>query len=182
MSSAAAVPVVIDAARFIWRFVVPVSGRKPKEEGEKRNRVKPVHDWIVVTDEQFEGPVPVKLPSRRVLSSPEGPYEVAVHPMTRQWWRTVSRMPHAVLWTPADWQFALATALVADDFHHGRTTAAVELRQREKVLGTTVDARRDLRIRYVAPAEDEPIESPADGTKATVSKLADRRKRLSGTE
>jgi hypothetical protein len=97
---------------------MPVSGRKPKGYGGKRNRVKPVHDWIEVTDEPFAGSVPVKLPAKRVLSSPEGPYEVAVHPMTRQWWRTVSSMPHAVLWTASDWQFVLATALVADDFHH----------------------------------------------------------------
>lgn len=76
--------------------------------------------------------------------------------MTRQWWRTVSRVPHAVLWTASDWQFALATALVADDFHHGPTTAAVELRQREKILGVTGDARRDLRIRYVPPVDDDP--------------------------
>jgi len=155
-----------------------VSGRKPNDDGAKRNRVKPVHEWIEVTDEPFEGPVPVKLPTRRVLTSPEGPYQVPVHPMTRQWWRTVSRMPHAVLWSTSDWQFTLATALVADDLHHGRTTAAVELRQREKILGVTVDARRDLRIRYVPSADDTPAEPPADGPKATVTKLADRRKRL----
>jgi len=128
---------------------MPLSGRKPKDDASRRNRVKSVHDWTEVLDLPFDGPAPVKLPTRRVLSSPEGPYEVAVHPMTRQWWRTVSAMPHAVLWTASDWQFALATALVADDFHHGRTTAAMELRQREKILGVTADARRDLRIRYV---------------------------------
>lgn len=159
-----------------------ISGRKPKGEGEKRNRIRPVHDWTEVTDEPFAGPVPVKLPTRRVLSSPEGPYEVAVHPMTRQWWRTISSMPHAVLWTGSDWQFALATALVADDFHHGRMSAAVELRQREKILGVTGDARRDLRIRYVPLAEDEPGEAGADAPAATVTSLTARRKRLSSNE
>ena len=29
---------------------------------------------------------------------------------------------------------------------------ATELRNREKVLGTTIDSRRDLRIRYAEPA------------------------------
>ena len=29
---------------------------------------------------------------------------------------------------------------------------ATELRNREKVLGTTIDSRRDLRIRYTEPA------------------------------
>ncbi len=161
---------------------MPVRGRKPKDESTKRNRVKPVHDWIEIADEPYVGPVPVKLPAKRVLSSPDGPYEVAVHPMTRQWWRTVSSMPHAVLWTAADWQFALATALVADDFHHGRTGAAVELRQREKILGVTGDARRDLRIRYVPAVEDDPAEPLAAGPPASVTRLSDRRKRLSGTE
>lgn len=62
---------------------MPVKGRKPRDEAAERNRVRPVHDWTEVTDLPFDGLVPVKLPSRRVLSSPEGPHEVAVHPMTR---------------------------------------------------------------------------------------------------
>ncbi|HEX5119830.1 MAG TPA: hypothetical protein VFW65_31985 [Pseudonocardiaceae bacterium] len=68
---------------------------------------------------------------------------------TRKWWRTVSRMPHCVLWTDADWRFAMDTAVVAAAFHAGDVRVANELRQREKLLGTTGDARRDLRIRYV---------------------------------
>jgi hypothetical protein len=46
-----------------------------------------------------------------------------------------------------------------------------ELRQREKILGTTLDARRDLRIRYVN-AETEPV------TLAPVDDLDERRARL----
>ena len=34
----------------------------------------------------------------------------------------------------------------------GDTRQAGELRQREKIMGTTLDARRDLRIRYVEEA------------------------------
>lgn len=70
---------------------------------------------------------------------------------TRRWWRAVSRMPHASLWTDSDWQYALDTACVAAAFHAGDARMAAELRQREKVLGTTQDARRDLRLRYVEP-------------------------------
>jgi hypothetical protein len=33
---------------------------------------------------------------------------------------------------------------------------ATELRNREKVLGTTIDSRRDLRIRYTEPASSPP--------------------------
>jgi hypothetical protein len=78
---------------------------------------------------------------------------------TRRWWTSVSRMPHAALWTDSDWQYALDTALVAAAFHSGDARMAGELRQREKVMGLTQDARRDLRIRYVAPAGE--TEEPA---------------------
>jgi hypothetical protein len=78
---------------------------------------------------------------------------------TRRWWRAVSRMPHCTLWTESDWQYALDTACVAAAFHSGDARLAGELRQREKVLGLTQDSRRDLRIRYVPPAEE--TEEPA---------------------
>ncbi len=39
-------------------------------------------------------------------------------------------------------------------FHMGDAKQAVEPRQREKVMGTTLDARRDLRIRYVETVEE----------------------------
>lgn len=64
-------------------------------------------------------------------------------------------MPHCCLWTAADWQFAFDTALVAARFHGGDVKAAYELRAREKVMGTTLDARRDLRIRYMEPQRNE---------------------------
>lgn len=82
---------------------------------------------------------------------------------TKRWWRTVSRMPHCVLWSAADWEFALDTALVAAAFHAGDTKIASELRQRERILGTTVDARRDLRIAYVSA-----VEEPGDPATVTV--------------
>lgn len=78
---------------------------------------------------------------------------------TRRWWRAVSRMPHCALWTESDWQYALDTACVAAAFHSGDARVAGELRQREKVLGTTQDARRDLRVRYVEPVDEG--EAPA---------------------
>lgn len=74
---------------------------------------------------------------------------------TRRWWDRVSSMPHCALWSDSDWQFALDTACVAAAFHAGDARLAGELRQREKVMGTTQDARRDLRIRYVEPVENQ---------------------------
>lgn len=69
-------------------------------------------------------------------------------------------MPHCILWTPSDWSFALTTAMVADAAFSGGVGAATELRNREKVLGTTVDFRRNLRIRYVEPKAEN--ETPAE--------------------
>lgn len=148
---------------------MPVSGAKPKPQGQAVTRHKPVHDWTEVEDIPFDGPVPVKLPTKSVRTLPfGGTEELPIHPMTRQWWSTVKRMPHCRLWSDADWQYALATAFVADRFFYGGGSAATELARRERVLGLTVDARRDLRIRYVPP-------KPEQGEGATVTRLDDYR-------
>lgn len=123
---------------------MPVGGRKPKPEGQRRNHHPLVNDWLEVEDVPFVGGP--KLPAKR----PDGtPWPAA----TRAWWRAVSTMPHAALWGPSDWSFALDTAHVAAGLHGGDLRQAAELRQREKVLGTTADARRDLRVRYVGAGE-----------------------------
>ena len=124
---------------------MPVAGRKPKPDGQKRNRVAPVHDWTEVPNVPFAGGP--KLPARM-------PDSKGWPAWTKRWWKAVSSMPHCALWEDGDWQFALDTALIAAAFHSGDTKSATELRQREKILGTTVDARRDLRIRYVEPAAE----------------------------
>jgi hypothetical protein len=125
---------------------MPVPGVKPNEGRPIRHRVKPVHQWVEVEDKVFRGnhPLPAFQPDGR-------PWPEA----TRQWWKVISRMPHCRLWAPGDWQFALDTALIAAAFHAGDIKQAVELRQREKVMGTTLDARRDLRIRYTEPLPKE---------------------------
>lgn len=67
-------------------------------------------------------------------------------------WAAWAGMPHCVLWQASDWSFALATLELAARFRDGGGTGlATELRNREKVLGTTLDFRRGLRIRYVEP-------------------------------
>jgi len=68
-------------------------------------------------------------------------------------------MPHAVLWHPSDWRFAMDTALLVAAGHEGGRVAS-EVRQRERVMGTTVDARRGLRIRYVDPGVQVAPEPP----------------------
>lgn len=147
---------------------MPIGGAALKPESERLNRTKPVHDFVDIPDLPYLGPVPVELPGTREATAPFGDtYTIHTHDLTKQWWSVLTRMPHCVLWGEAEWQYALATALVADEFFHGRMAAATELARREKVLGATWDARRSLRIRYVPVKENE---APAE-----VTRIADYR-------
>ena len=143
---------------------MPVAGRKPKD-GPKRNRMPSAHEWTEVPDVPYEGPRP-SLAGRPVKA-------------TRQWWETISTMPHCVLWRPSDWQFALDTAVVHTAFSKGDMARAAELRQRERQMGTTADARMGLRIRYVPLAVDDGP-GPSVVGDASVTSINDRRQRLAG--
>lgn len=134
-----------------------VAGRKPKPAGQAINRNKPVHDWSEVPNVPFVASV--KLPRTRLEGKPWPA-------LTKAWWADISSMPHCVLWSAGDWRFAVDTALLAAEYHDGNVRMATELRNRERVLGTTLDFRRDLRIRYVAVD---------DGPDAEVARLADYR-------
>lgn len=120
---------------------MPVTGRKPKPEGQARNRNKPTHDWTEVLDVPFkDGP---KLPAKMPNGLPWPTW-------TKRWWAVVSAMPHCVTWADSDWEFAFDTAALKAVFHlQPQNALATEIRNRERVLGTTADYRRDLRIRYV---------------------------------
>lgn len=126
-----------------------VAGRKLKPEEERRNRHAPTHDWTEVESVPYEGDVPT-LPQRWGLDPEEGVKVRLQWPArTRAWWAVISRMPHCVLWTEADWQDALDCVEVHARFVEGSN--GTELRIRTKRLGVTLDDRRDLRIRYVEP-------------------------------
>lgn len=131
-----------------------VTGPEPK--ANKIGRTPTAVEWIEVPNVPYDGPVP-QLPATRSCVTPEGvALELDINERTRAWWAVVSRMPHCRLWTDADWQFALDTALLKDAFYAApaQTVAiAVEIRRREDQLGTTGEARRKLRIRYVDPVE-----------------------------
>ena len=143
-----------------------VAGRKPAAAGQTRHRVKPSADWTEVLNTPYEGEVP-ELPLQRTVITRDGQEKVTIQALTVQWWETVSRMPHCVLWAASDWMFALSTATVADAAFCGVASAATELRNREKVMGTTVEFRRDLRIRYV--------DAPVKAESAEVANIADYR-------
>ncbi len=118
-----------------------------------RHNVKPVHSWVEVPDVPFEdGP---SLPKTQ-------PGQPSWPTATKRWWKAISRMPHCILGHASDWEFGLGSALVAAEFHRGDVKAATELRRREAVMGVTLDARRDLRIRYTSGAGQEPAEGVVD--------------------
>jgi hypothetical protein len=145
-----------------------VTGRKPKPAGQAVHRGAPVHDWTVVDDVPYTGTPPVQLPAGRMVQTKDGEGlisdEVPLHPLTEQWWRIISTMPHCVLWSTSDWLAAVDTALVADAFYSGHKPSGAELRMREKRLGVTADDRRDLRIRYASPAPEEAQAAPSGVT------------------
>lgn len=140
-------------------------------------------DWTEVADLPFTGDCP---------DLPELPGSAKWLPQVIQWYTTVRAMPHCVLWSPSDWLFAIETAYVRQAFWlefcvgDVRSTMATELRRRDDQLGTTAEARRKLRIRYVDPsllgaAGDEQDEQPAASSGGgTVTDLAARRQRLAG--
>lgn len=129
---------------------MPVVGRKPKPAGQARNRTTPAHDWAEVPNVPFAAAP--SLPSKQ----PDGRLWPA---WTRRWWQVVSSMPHCCLWSGSDWEFAFDTAFLKARFHvDGGASLATEIRNRERVLGTTADFRRDLRVRYVEPSAVAPVE------------------------
>jgi len=124
-------------------------GGKPKPPGEAINpNRRGSLEWTEVEDVPFEdGP---RLPQK----APDGK---AWHPWAVRKWRNWRRMPHCVLWTETDWDYALDSVTLAHRMYNdGGITVAAELRIREANMGTTLDARRDLRIRYVEPKAPKP--------------------------
>lgn len=130
-----------------------VVGRKSAPADQRRNRVKSDIEWVEVVDVPYLGDRP-ELPETRTVVTRDGQETVTLQKMTRDWWGVISTMPHCVLWSKADWMFALASAVVADAAFCGIASAATELRQREKDMGATVEYRRANKIRYVDPVEE----------------------------
>lgn len=143
-----------------------VPGTKPKADRTQVRHKNPTYDFTEVDDVPFAGAPALRDRATGGISvlevgaanSPDWPEA------TLGWWAVVSRMPHCKLWTESDWQFAMDTAEI-----HARTMEAwrgytgAELRQREKLMGTYADARRDLRIKYVEPKAKPDAEAVAAG-------------------
>lgn len=131
---------------------MPIRGAKPKPPGQAVTRNKRL-DWDEVPNVAF---TPTHtLPATRWNGQPWP--EAAL-----QMWAVWSTMPHCVLWSESDWQFCLesveAGAAWAEKL---MPTYGAELRARQKIMGTTADYRRDLRIRYVNSDGSEALDSDA---------------------
>lgn len=149
---------------------MPVPGAKQKPPGQAVNRNQPVHEWLEVDDVPFEGgpDLPERMASAVALVKDEPILRLEWHPRTREKWDTWRAMPHCKHWGPAEWDYALDSIEIAGLFHYtGEQKYATELRNRERVLGTTLDYRRALRIRYVEPKTETVGES------ANVTNIAD---------
>lgn len=120
---------------------MPLAGRKPKDDGQKVNRVPPTHEWVEVPNLPYLGERPA-VPAR----TPKA---------TREWWERVTQLPHCALWHGGDWQFAIDTLRVHAAFSKGDLARAAELRLRERAMGTTTDSLAALRIRYVDAGPEE---------------------------
>jgi hypothetical protein len=119
--------------------------RGPEPKDHKIGRT-PNAEWIEVIHE----------PNLNAPPLPDGEWSNE----TLQWWEAVSTLSHTVLWSEADWIFGFDTARLKNRFYDGDFTAAItmEMRRREDLMGTTMEARRKLRIRYVQPVvSDEEI-------------------------
>ncbi|MUM06217.1 hypothetical protein B5P44_15680 [Mycobacterium sp. CBMA 213] len=116
------------------------------------HRGKSNHEWTEVDDVPFDGG-----PRLTGLRGNGDEWSDRV----RQKWQTWRRMPHCILWTDSDWEYAFDTLELVARFHSGGRTGgtgtAQEIRQREAQMGTTVDSRRALRIRYVDPKKPAPL-------------------------
>lgn len=152
---------------------MPISGAKPSGRPTV-TRHKPTYDWTDVPDVPYAGARPTLPTTRMVMVKNGETVVVPIEDRTFDWWEAVSTMPHCALWSRSDWAFALDTAMVHASSVYGSVTASAELRQREKILGTTLDARRDLRIRYIDPNQ----EATEQATPTAVAQLSDRRARL----
>jgi hypothetical protein len=146
---------------------MPVPGAIPKDDrSQVRTRHKPVADWVDVENVPFEGAPPLRdratggisVMETGAANSPDWPQA------TLDWWRDISRMPHAAHWTDSEWRYAMDTAEI-----HARTMEAwrgytgASLLPREKQMGVTADFRRGLRIRYVDPKDKSDDDETAAG-------------------
>jgi hypothetical protein len=125
---------------------MPPAGAKPKIRSQIRHRNTPMTEWRDFAN--VPNPNPPNMPPAAELKAATGLTRWPAR--TRKWWRSISTMPHTIVWTEDDWDFAAETSFLHAQFCTGdmiRTMA--ELRRRVTRMGATWEGRRDMRIRYI---------------------------------
>lgn len=104
------------------------------------------------------------------------------HPATRRWWEAWRMSPQASrMLSEPDWHFLLETALIHHKmWNNGRWEFASEVRLRAAKFGATPEDRMRLRSEIEVPDKYPVGEQTHNGMGATVTKINDRRKRISG--
>lgn len=102
------------------------------------------------------------------------------HPRTKALWEAFRRLPLLRNELDIGWEFLLDTALM----HHtmwskGRWEFASEVRLRLAKFGATPEDRQRLKIKVTTPADE--TKRPAAAAPGSVSDIASRRARLSGS-
>jgi len=158
---------------------MPVPGVAQRtDRSQVRHRNPTVADWIDVDNVPFlDGPPLRDRQTGGISVMAVGAENSEDWPAaTVAWWRDISRMPHAKLWTEAEWRFAMDTAEIhARTMEGWRGYTGPSLTQREKQMGVTADFRRGLRIRYVEPKAkgDQPADGEAAGNVVNMSEYRD---------
>lgn len=131
------------------------AGRPPADDRSKVRNRHEIKGWLDVVDTPFL--------AGRKYELPPGEWTER----TIAWWDNVRTMPHAILWAATDWDYAVDTAYVHNMMWSGVSTAATELRQRERLMGITWESRRAASIRYIA-ADGTVLPQETTGGEATV--------------
>jgi len=142
-----------------------MSGPAPQER--KHGRTPNSHtssDWREYEDVPFDGAPEMPKPPGRKKSW---------HAMTKELWRTASKMPHCVDWRDEDWHNLLILMHEVERYYSakddGKTTAQMtEIRRQRAALGIGDQARIQLRIRYKQRVEPGLPGNGPDGAREVV--------------
>lgn len=132
---------------------MPVGGRKPTPEGVPKSNRHATMEWTEVENVPNEDHPP--LPEYRGLND-DPRRDRRFRKSTRKYYMNIARLPHTALWSDTEWDFLVMTCEVRESYFDDDKKSPSylsEMRAREKVMGTTPDYRRDIRIRYVDKVE-----------------------------
>lgn len=122
-------------------------GYQSRERDQVRRQGVPAGAVVLVDDGKQTGP-----------ALPEGR---SWHVATLAWWENWRCSPISNAWRATDWDFALETALLRDDYvKRPSHLVAAELRQRASKMGATYEDRMRLKISIVDIEPDDGVVPP----------------------